>query len=30
MLQAKVRKTVGFFGLDIKEIPVEELLCKVL
>ena len=30
MFHAKIRKTVGFFGLDIKEEPVKEFLCKIL
>ena len=30
MFHAKVRKTVRFFGLNIKEIPVKELLGKIL
>ena len=30
MFHAKVRKTIRFFGLNIKEIPVKELLCKIL
>ena len=30
MFQAKVWKAIRLFGLDIKEIPVKELLCKVL
>ena len=30
MFHAKVRKTVRFFDLNIKEILVKELLCKVL
>ena len=25
-----VRKTVRLFGLNIKEVPVKELLCKIL
>ena len=30
MVQAKVWKSIRLFGLDIKEIPVKELFCKVL
>ena len=30
VFHAKVRKTVRFFSLNIKEIPVKELLCKIL
>ena len=30
VLHAKIRKSVRFFGLDIKEKPIKELLCKIL
>ena len=30
MLHAKIRKSVRFFSLNIKEIPVKELFCKIL
>ena len=30
MLHAKIRKSVRFFGLNIKEKSVKELFCKIL
>ena len=30
MFHAKIRKTVGFFGLNIEEEPVKKFLCKIL
>ena len=30
MLHAKIRKSIRFFGLNIKEKPIKTLFCKIL